>query len=61
MSVDEMKIAAIKKITDLNDEAQLKEILEHLEKIQQNTSSNITAIYADIKLQYSAVLQKMTQ
>ncbi len=64
MSVAEMKLKAIGKIANLNDEAAINEILEHLEKFninEQDKNHNLSQHYEAIKNQYSDVLKKLAE
>lgn len=63
MSVAEMKVALINRITNLNDEALLQEVLALLEKAEEkgvNTTS-LSQNYDAIKAQYGDVLQRLAQ
>jgi hypothetical protein len=64
MSVAEMKLKAINKIANLNDEAAINEILEHLEKFninEQGGNHNLSQHYEAIKNQYGDVLKKLAE
>lgn len=63
MSVAEMKIEVIKKISSLNDESVLKEVLALLQEGNENRqdSLNLSRTYDVIKEQYGDVLQKLAQ
>lgn len=63
MSVAEMKLEAINKITGIEDEAALKEILDYLEKQNPNKKDqpNLSRHYNAIKEQYGDVLEKLAQ
>ena len=65
MSVAEMKLAAIAEISKLNDEAAIKEILEHLAKIsieKDNTRVlNLSQHYDKVAERYGNVLKKLAQ
>lgn len=63
MSVAEMKIAVINRITNLNNEALLQEVLAWLEKAEAKSSddTNLSKNYDAIKEQYGDVLQKLAQ
>jgi len=61
MSVAEMKLKAISQITKLNEENSLKEILEHLSKLNIQNEINLSQHYADIKSKYGDVLKKLAQ
>ena len=60
MSVAEMKVKAIEKLAALQDEAAVKEILEHLEKL--NTKKfDADAFFKKASEQYSDVLKKLAE
>jgi len=59
MSVEELKEEAIKKISALNDEASIKEILDHLQKLSDGKTFPLSAHYDSIKEKYHSVLQKL--
>ena len=65
MSISEMKLIAINEITKLENENAVKEILEHLVKINLASDStkslNLFQHYDKIKEQYSTTLQKLAQ
>ena len=65
MSISEMKLIAINEITKLENENAVKEILEHLAKINTASDStkslNLFQHYDKIKEQYSTTLQKLAQ
>ncbi len=64
MSVAEMKLAAINEISKLEDENEVKEILEHLAKLsatKDSTALNLSQHYSKVKEQYSNVLKKLAQ
>ena len=61
MSVEEMKKEAIKKIGDLKDEAAIREILEHIEKLASSAHYSLSAHYDSIKQKYHTVLQKLAK
>ncbi len=61
MSVAEMKIEAINQITRLTEENSLKEILEHLSKLNKQKEVNLSQHYNDIKSKYEDVLRKLAQ
>ena len=60
-----MKLIAINEITKLENENAVKEILDHLAKINKGTDStkslNLFQHYDKIKEQYSTTLQKLAQ
>jgi 3-deoxy-D-manno-octulosonic acid (KDO) 8-phosphate synthase len=63
MSVAEMKLAAIAEISKLEDEAAVKEILEHLVKIAKagNSAFDAKAFFDKSTKKYDDVLQKLAQ
>ena len=61
MSVDEMKLKAISQITRLTEESSLKEILEHLSKLNSKSELNLSQHYEEIKSKYGDVLKKLAQ
>ena len=62
MSVAEMKIEVINKITHIEDEGLLQEVLAMLnDKNESKSSYNLSSAYEDIKKQYGDVLQKLAQ
>ena len=62
MSVAEMKMKAVNQIINLKDEESVKEILEHLEKLNATKSElNLSQHYNTIKEQYGDVLEKLAQ
>ena len=65
MSISEMKLIAINEISKLENENAVKEILDHLAKINSGTDStksmNLFQHYDKIKEQYSSTLQKLAQ
>ncbi len=62
MSVAEMKLEAINKITGMQDEAILKEVLSYLEEKYNNKGEyNLSRHYDAIKEQYGDVLEKLAQ
>ena len=61
MSVAEMKIEAINQITRLTEESSLKEILEHLSKLNKQKELNLSQHYDEIKSKYEEVLKKLAQ
>ena len=61
MSVAEMKIEAINQITRLTEESSLKEILEHLSKLNKQKELNLSQHYNDIKSKYEEALKKLAQ
>ena len=61
MSVAEMKLEAISKITNLASEKTLQDVLKLLESADEEESVNLSQNYDAIKAQYEAVLQKLAQ
>jgi hypothetical protein len=63
MSVAEMKLAAINEITKLDNEPAVKEILEHLEKLNSNAKDKFDtdAFFKKAAEQYGDVLQKLAE
>ncbi len=63
MNVAEMKIEVINKITYVNNENVLKEVLALLENAMENEKDNVSMSknYEAIKDQYGDVLQKLAQ
>jgi hypothetical protein len=63
MSVAEMKLDAINKITKLEDEALLQEVLAFLEAAAGKATgdNDLAKNYDTIKAQYGDVLQKLAQ
>jgi hypothetical protein len=63
MSVAEMKLAAINEISKLNNEAAVKEILDHLIKISkaENTKFDTEAFFEKAAEKYDDILQKLAQ
>lgn len=63
MSTAEMKIEAINKITSVNDEFTLKEVLKLLKEADEAEEElfKLSSHYEAIKEQYGDVLQKLAQ
>ena len=61
MSVDEMKIEAIRKITELEDEKLLKDILVQLEKVPDSETYLLAQHYGSIRDEYFTVLEKLAK
>jgi hypothetical protein len=63
MSVAEMKLAAINEISKLDNEAAVKEILEHLAKISkaENAKFDTEAFFDKASKKYDDILQKLAQ
>ena len=62
MSVAEMKIEAIKKITGIESESVLSEVLELLNaNREKEATTSLSKNYDAIKEQYGDVLQKLAQ
>ncbi len=63
MSIAEMKLIAINGITKLEDEKDIKEILDHLEKISseegKTKSFNLYQHFDKVTEKYGDVLQKL--
>lgn len=60
MSIAEMKIKAIEKLTALNDEASVKEVLEHLEKLNAR-QFDADKFFKQVSEQYGDVLKKLAE
>ena len=63
MSVAEMKVQAFEKLAALNDEAALKEILEHLDKLKQGEEQKFETdgFFKKASEQYGDVLKKLAE
>ena len=61
MSVAEMKIEVINKITNVNSETVLQQVLTLLKNETENETISLSKNYDAIKYQYGDVLQKLTQ
>jgi len=63
MSIAEMKLAAIDQINRLEDEKDIKEILEHLAKISGNETNTFDAgaFFQKSTEKYDDALQKLAQ
>ena len=61
MSVAEMKLEAISKITNLTSEETLQEVLKLLKTVDEKTPVRLSLNYDAIKAQYGEVLQKLAQ
>ncbi len=63
MNTAEMKIELINKITKINNESVLKEVLALLKEANEKDelSINLTRNYEAVKEQYGDVLQKLAQ
>lgn len=63
MSVAEMKVKAFEKLAALNDEAALKEILEHLDKLkpEEEQKFDTDAFFKKASEQYGEVLKKLAE
>jgi hypothetical protein len=63
MSVAEMKLKAINKITNLDNETLLQKVLSLLENAagKESEDNNLSKNYEAIKAQYGDVLQKLAQ
>jgi hypothetical protein len=60
MSVEEMKMEVIKSVIQLKSEDAVKEIAEHLNRLN-NETINLSNQYQAVKNQYADVLQKLAQ
>jgi hypothetical protein len=60
MSVAEMKVKAIEKLAALQDEAAVKEILEHLEKLNAK-KFDADDFFKKTSEQYGEVLKKLAE
>ncbi len=60
MSVAEMKVLAIEKLTAINDEESLKEILIHLEKLNEK-EFNADDFFKKTSEKYDDVLKKLAE
>ena len=64
MNVAEMKLEAIKKISKIEDEKFIKEVLDLLSKLsfpEEENKLNLTQHYDNVKEQYGNTLQKLAQ
>lgn len=61
MSLAEMKLEAIKKISLIDSEKTLQEVLQFLNSEDEKKEYNLSINYDLIKDQYSDVLQKLAQ
>ena len=65
MSIAEMKLIAINEISKLESENAVKEILEHIAKMHEESGHsiplNLSQHYNKIKEQYGNTLQKLAQ
>lgn len=62
MSISEMKVLAFEKLSALNEESAIKEILLHLEKLNNTvTSFDADAFFEEASNKYDDVLQKLAQ
>lgn len=61
MSVAEMKLEAINKITSLTSEKTLQEVLALLNTADEKEPVSLSQNYDDIKAQYEDVLHKLAQ
>jgi len=63
MSVAEMKVKAFEKLALLNNEAALKEILEHLDKLKQDEENKFDTdtFFKKASEQYGEVLKKLAE
>ncbi|MBS1509427.1 MAG: hypothetical protein JST86_01200 [Bacteroidetes bacterium] len=63
MSVAEMKLAAINEISKLENEAEIKEILDHLAKLskESHTKFDTSGFFEMASKKYDDILQKLAQ
>ena len=61
MSVAEMKLEAISKISNLKNEEVLQEVLALLNSVNEKETLSLSKNYEVIKEQYGEVLQKLAQ
>lgn len=64
MSVAEMKVKAFEKLASLNNEAALKEILDHLQKLSDQEKQhvyNLSKHFDSISERYDETLKKLAQ
>jgi hypothetical protein len=62
MSISEMKVLAFEKLSALNEESAIKEILLHLEELNQSKPPFDTdAFFEKASTKYDDVLQKLAQ
>jgi hypothetical protein len=65
MSIAEMKLVAINEISKLESENAVKEILDHIAKMNEESGQtkalNLSQHYDKIKEQYGNTLQKLAQ
>mgnify|MGYP001557182600 FL=1 len=63
MSINEMKIKAIEKITSLNNEETLKNILSELDKSENKSEPayNLSSHFESISKRYNKTLQKLAK
>jgi hypothetical protein len=61
MSVEEMKMEVIKSVIELKTEDGVKEIAEHLNRLNKSDSINLTNQYQAVISQYADVLKKLAQ
>jgi hypothetical protein len=61
MSVAEMKLEAINKITNLASEKKLQDVLKLLESADEEKAVSLSQNYEAIKTKYEDVLQKLAQ
>lgn len=64
MSVAEMKVKAIEKLAALQNEAAVKEILEHLEKLNESEKQkayDLSRHFTDLSKRYDETLKKLAE
>jgi hypothetical protein len=62
MSVEEMKLKAIDKITEIQNETLLAEVLNYLESVEKKQGKlNLSQHYDSIKEKYGDVLEKLAK
>lgn len=64
MSVAEMKVKAFEKLAALHDEAAVREILEHLEKLNDAEKTkvyNLSGHFGDLSKRYDETLKKLAE
>ncbi len=64
MSVAEMKVKSIEKLAALQDEAAVKEILEHLEKLNESEKQkayDLSRHFGDLSKRYDETLKKLAE
>jgi hypothetical protein len=63
MGVTEMKLKAIEILASMRDEQSIKEIFDHLEKLDKEalTKNDIAEIFNDISLRYDDTMKKLAK